>query len=227
MCDDTRTRVLNAAGPIFAEKGFHRATVREICRAAGVNVASINYHFGDKERLYIETVKRARQARVAQAPLPSAHPDDPPEERLEAFVHTMLMRMIGIEEPPWQWKLMMREILQPTKAFEEMIDEYFLPEFHMLLDILDELLPPDVPEHTRTQVGLGIIGQCLFYRIAANVIQMMIPAEERARHYSVDELTRHICRFTLAALEQSTTPRTRDEPSEVSVCDESATDELA
>ena len=68
--DDTATRVLNAAGLIFAEKGYKNATVREICRAARVNLASVNYHFRDKERLYIETVKRAAQLRVEQAPMP-------------------------------------------------------------------------------------------------------------------------------------------------------------
>ena len=47
MLDDTATRVLNAAGPIFAEKGFKDATVREICSAAGVNLASVNYYFRD------------------------------------------------------------------------------------------------------------------------------------------------------------------------------------
>jgi AcrR family transcriptional regulator len=46
--DDTATRVLNAAGLIFAEKGFKDATVREICSAAGVNLASVNYYFRDK-----------------------------------------------------------------------------------------------------------------------------------------------------------------------------------
>ena len=48
--DDTASRLLNAAGPIFAEKGYQNATVREICAAAGVNLASVNYYFRDKER---------------------------------------------------------------------------------------------------------------------------------------------------------------------------------
>ena len=60
--DDARTRMLNAAGPIFADKGFAAATVREICQQAEVNLAGVNYYFGDKERLYIETVKSAHRS---------------------------------------------------------------------------------------------------------------------------------------------------------------------
>ena len=61
MSDDTETRVFNAAGPIFAEKGYQAATVRDICRRAEVNVAAVNYYFGDKQQLYVETIKQARE----------------------------------------------------------------------------------------------------------------------------------------------------------------------
>ena len=54
--DTTRTRgkLLVAAGEIFAEKGFRDATIAEICRQAGTNIAAVNYHFGSKEALYRE-----------------------------------------------------------------------------------------------------------------------------------------------------------------------------
>src|SRR5207253_5288065 len=57
--DEPRDRLLNAAGEVFAEKGFKGGTVRAICLLANVNVAAVNYYFRDKERLYIEAVKQA------------------------------------------------------------------------------------------------------------------------------------------------------------------------
>ncbi len=46
--EEAKARLLHTAGEIFAEKGFHAATVREICQQAQVNIASVNYYFGDK-----------------------------------------------------------------------------------------------------------------------------------------------------------------------------------
>ena len=89
--------------------------MREICQAAGVNLAAINYYFGDKERLYIETVKRAHEMRVQQVPLPRWSADTPPSIKLRGFIETLVTRMVGLEEAPWQARLMLREILQPTK----------------------------------------------------------------------------------------------------------------
>ena len=56
---ETRNRLLNAAGEVFAEKGFKSATVRAICDRAGANIAAVNYHFGDKEHLYSEVLRFA------------------------------------------------------------------------------------------------------------------------------------------------------------------------
>jgi AcrR family transcriptional regulator len=200
MCDDARTRILNAAGPIFADKGFQAATVREICQAADVNVASVNYYFGDKETLYIETVKLARNRRASQAPMPSMTGGMPPEDRLRVFIGTLVRRMIGIKEGAWESRLMLREMLQPTQACREMVEAFFRPEFHLLLGIVREMLPDDTPEHAVYQAGFSVVGQCVFYRVAGDVVRLLVPADQFRDHYSVEQLTNHIYRTSLAAL---------------------------
>lgn len=198
--DDTATRVLNAAGPIFADKGFEKATVRDIVQAAGVNLASVNYHFRDKERLYIETVKRAAQLREEQVPMPQMRDGTPPAEKLRIFIHTILTRMLGVGQTPWQVRLMLREILQPTSACKELAEQYFRRHFEMLLAILRDVLPPDTPEHRVHLVGDSIIGQCLHQRVARQVIAMLVPPGDLERHYTTDALAEHITEFSLAAL---------------------------
>ena len=66
--DPTRIRLVEAAGEEFAGKGFDAARIRTICERAGANVAAVNYHFGDKERLYVETVLHAHQCGIDTAP---------------------------------------------------------------------------------------------------------------------------------------------------------------
>ncbi len=198
--DDTRNKILNAAGPVFADKGFGAATVREICQAADVNLASINYHFGDKEKLYSATVTRAHQLVTEQVPLPNWPQDASPEERLRGFIRTLLERMIGTRSDPWQSRLMMREILQPTDACRAMARDHFRPHFKLLLDILSEMLPARTPDACRHQIVFSIIGQCLYYRTAGEVVAMLVSEQEHAACYSVEQLADHISRFSLRAL---------------------------
>jgi AcrR family transcriptional regulator len=53
----TREKILTIAHSLFAEKGVNGVGVREIAKEADVNVAAINYHFGNKDSLYAETIK--------------------------------------------------------------------------------------------------------------------------------------------------------------------------
>lgn len=55
---DTSGAILDAAEQVFADRGFHGATLRAIAGAAGVNLSLIDYHFGKKEQLFTATVER-------------------------------------------------------------------------------------------------------------------------------------------------------------------------
>jgi AcrR family transcriptional regulator len=197
--DDTHQQLLDAAGPLFAEKGFRATTVREICEAAKANQAAINYHFRDKENLYIECVRDAGQGCLSSVPMPVWPEGTPPETQLRDFVRMFLNRVVIDREPAWHGQLIMRELTLPTKACSEFVKDYARPNFEVLGRILRALLPPEVPERTRLMIGFSIVGQILHYRSARPVIVMLMGPEAFAS-LDVETLTNHITDFSLAAM---------------------------
>jgi len=196
---ETRERVLLAAGQEFAAKGFKDATVREICQRARVNVAAVNYHFGDKERLYIESVKRAHGSRAEEVPLPVWPPGISPDRKLRDFIRTLLERILRDPEREWHAQLMLREMSQPTTACVELVREYIRPHFQVLLGIFGELLPAHVPMAKRHLLAFSVIGQCIHYHVARPVVQLLVPPDEY-QAYTPQFLAEHILQTTLSAI---------------------------
>lgn len=197
---DPRERILAAAGREFADRGYEAATIRDICLAAGVNLAAVNYYFGDKQSLYLQSVRHAHEHRVRQKPLPVWSAATPPARRLQDFVSNMLERMLGFGPTDWQARLMLREVLQPTEACRQMVEDYIRPQFELLVGILDALTDHRLPQARLRQEALGVVGQCFLYRAAGDVVRMLVPAGEQATHHSLRSVAEHVTRHTLAAL---------------------------
>ncbi len=93
MAIDTKQKILDTAELAFAEHGYSATSLRTITREAGVNLASVNYHFRSKEELFkallarrLEPMNRQRLAEL-EAVERAAAPDPPPLEAiLEAFM---------------------------------------------------------------------------------------------------------------------------------------------
>lgn len=197
--DETRRRLIDAAGNVFAEKGFPSATVREICQLADANIAAVNYHFGDKEKLYIETVRQAQCAQMEFAPLPDWPPGTRAEVRLKDFIRTFLVRTLESERPSWHRALMLREMAHPTIACSAIVHDSIRPMAEVLGEILGELLPPELDLPQRHLIGFSIVGQCLFHYVHRPITSELVGQEE-FDSYSVDVLADHIFRFSLASL---------------------------
>jgi AcrR family transcriptional regulator len=196
--DETQERLLDAAGQIFAEKGFEGATVREICQRAGVNIAAVNYYFRDKERLYIEAVKEACREGAERVPLPEWPPGVPAEVRLRDFIRTFANRMLGNDRPRWHTQLVLKEMADPTAACSEWVQEQIRPLCQVLSSILKELLP-GVSERQVTLIGFSIVSQCVYHRVFKPIVTLLVGQDE-VRAYDADLLADHITRFSLAAL---------------------------
>ena len=195
--DDTRHRLLEAAGEVFAENGFRAATVREICSRAQANVAAVNYHFGDKERLYVETVQHAHVS-GREGP-PPILPDAAPSEKLWQYVNAMLSRLFDERRPAWHAQLMAREMAEPSKACEELVESYIRHNFELLDGLLVELLPPATPAAERHLVGFSIVGMCMHFKIHRPIGALLV-GDEEIQALDVARLTDHVTQFSLAAL---------------------------
>src|SRR5262245_15325390 len=130
--DDTQERLLDAAGKVFAEKGYEGATVREIVRRAEIkNIAAVNYYFGDQEKLYDAALRHAFKSRTDQLPVPAGLPGTPPAVKLRELIHAILIRMMEIERLPWQAQLLMRELQEPSNLAEGLVRDYIRPIYEV------------------------------------------------------------------------------------------------
>jgi TetR/AcrR family transcriptional regulator, regulator of cefoperazone and chloramphenicol sensitivity len=194
---DAKQRLLLAAEEVFAEKGYASATIREITERAEANIAAINYHFGDKERLYIETVRFAHTCAAKGLPLPLPPEGTPPVEKLTAFIREMATRMTQPTRPS-SLRLMMREMSQPTAAAHAIITEFIQPMAFGLRAIVRDLLPT-APDTRVLMIGFSIIGQILFYRQNRQVADLIF-GKEPVDAISTEMIAEHVTRFTIAAL---------------------------
>ncbi|MCX7418061.1 MAG: CerR family C-terminal domain-containing protein [Planctomycetia bacterium] len=200
--DETRLRLLNAAGPIFAERGYRATTVREISQEAGTNLAAISYHFEDKEGFYIAAVKHAAQGCMDRVPLPQWGAAVSAEEKLLGFVTTFLNRVAVDHDPAWHGQLLMREMVLPTRACAEFVRDYVRPMHGMLLGVLCELMPKS-SEKERWLTALSIVGQCLHHRVG-QAVMIELTGETAVAAFGVKKLAEHITSFSLAAIEHAT-----------------------
>ncbi len=203
--DETRLKLLDAAGPIFAERGYRATTVREICQAAGTNLAAISYHFGDKENFYVAAVQHAAQGCMGRVPLPALTPEIDAKERLFLFVLMMLNRVAIDHEPAWHSQLLMREMVFPTRACAEFVKQFVRPMHEMLMAIVTELMPGVSPQK-RWLTTASIVGQCLHHRFGRAVMDELSGGSTVVR-FGVEALARHITDFSLAAIEHAAQKR--------------------
>ena len=134
---------LRAAESLFAERGFKRVTVREICLAARANVAAVNYHFGDKLGLYRVIVQSAIDRMCETTELARRAGDgQPPEEQLRRFISIFLQRLLGPGHDAVH-QLMDREMHDPTPALDAIVDQGIRPRIEYLSGVIARMTGGD------------------------------------------------------------------------------------
>jgi len=194
----TRDRLLQVAAEMFADRGFKKVTIREICAAASANVAAVNYHFGDKDGLYRAVVQRAIQAMRETNDLSlEAGRGTPPEMQLRAYVEVFLSRLTGHDRLSWIHRLMSREMEGPSEVTRLVLREVLEPRMQHLSALVGEIsgLAPDDPRVIRAV--LSIQGQILLF--GRPIVPRTPPVWARLLADSTGAAD-HITSFSIAAI---------------------------
>lgn len=196
---ETRARVLNAAARLFAERGFARVTVRDICRKARANVAAVNYHFGGKHGLYTAVMQSAIAIMQGTSEAARAAGERRgPEERLRTYVKVFLQRVAGKGRETWIHQLLMRELSDPTPALDMVAEQVLKPRMAYLCGIIGELVkrPPDDPRVVLCALSVQAQFQGLLWH---KIMPTVAPGAEITPE-TLDSIAEHITHFSLGGL---------------------------
>lgn len=204
----TKDRLLAAGGELFAARGFHGTTVRDIAERAGVNLAAGHYHFGSKKALYLE-VLRAQFARI-HAVLAERDATRTADELarlsraqlmalLQRRVRVMLDILIGSPANPYG-PLLQREMTDPSEALPAIVEEFMLPMKRSMEQIVAHLAPR-LGAIELDRCVHSIFGQAAAYRFVMPALLLMLGHASYPAGFS-QAVADHIVEFSLGGLER-------------------------
>ena len=198
--DPTREKLLQIAGPVFANRGYRAATIRDICAEAGTNGAAVNYHFGDKLGLYTEVVQQSVRAAEVVAVHNALNRDAPPEEILRSLIRARLRGVPGEDRPDWHSRLLAQELANPTPGLRTLIDKVTRPIYKRLLELIGVMIGlPSNDENTRL-CAISVVGQVLAYVLPGPLLTEIWP-ELKMTPEQVERIADHIADFSLSYIE--------------------------
>ena len=192
----TSDRIIAAAGAVFAEQGFRNTTIRQITARAGVNVAAVNYHFQDKNELYVRVLREAKKhvAWIRLGELPGS-----PETRLRTFIRTFVTSLLNPERPSWHGRVLGMEMANPTPALNIVIRELTAPLYRDVSALIDEMVEGKASPAKLDLFTVTVIGQCVFYACSRPIVERLALdlGKEPDR---TSQIAEHVAEVSLCAL---------------------------
>jgi AcrR family transcriptional regulator len=197
--EDAHNRLLDAAEKLFCKKGFHAVSVRELTTEAGCNIASVNYHFGGKEKLYTEMFRRQFEMMIRgnldiidgimNSPQPTV------EKLTRAIVGPAIYRVVQNEANSRVLRMLVREVLDKQIDPDYVVKDIKERLFDRLGGAMKQLVPglPDDQEQL-TLVVCSFDGVILHPFLFYEMYMKMIPG------LTVEQLIEHIVKFVASAI---------------------------
>lgn len=195
----TRKRIIEAAGELFAERGFSGVTVREIVKKGKTHLSALNYHFGSKDKLYravlLEACKSGSITKTEQLFLASS----PPEEALHLVIKEGLQEYRKGSGSKWRPLLLTRECWQPSRFFDEAATNHFKPEVDFISTLVAQLTDQDPDAPAVRFAVLSMIGLTETFSLYSHLTHAVAPTLEEELD-DLDHLSHTIYKLVLEAV---------------------------
>jgi AcrR family transcriptional regulator len=200
-CAATRNLVFNAAERLFAVHGFQKVSVRDITAEAGVNLASVNYHFGSKDALLFEIfarrtteLNRARAKMLHEAN--AAHQGHPP---VRAILESLIAPPVRWMDPQGERLISVQFLIRArSEGTEQMRDVLRTDVSHLrrfsdaLLSACPQLSPEEV--YWRLHFSLALVHNNRF----AEFDRLNTLSEGLTREFEIDVMIQRMVNFAEA-----------------------------
>lgn len=173
--EDTRHRLLHAAGDEFARSGFQAASIRTICEAAGANIAAVKYHFGSKEGLYHAVWAVAAEQMVCSERMPRLEDEHDPREALRSFM-AWFMRLVLTESRthPWAGRLLAHETVSPTPGALKMFVQHCAgPITKEISRIVKAIVGRPLPTATSDDLVFAVVALCVNPKHSREILTLL------------------------------------------------------
>jgi AcrR family transcriptional regulator len=199
---ETRKQLMEAAGQVFAERGFHQATIKEITDLAGASLASVNYHFKDKAELYAAVIRNVI-CDSSDLLLPDDKLKGTPEEKLGQFLQHFMQHLLhkegcGSRCRWWERVLVASENAQRSPTLDPLVEGVVRPLSAQLARLASEVAGRKFNTMETALITSSIMGQCLHYMDHREIIARLYPNLEIPGHAEV--IAGHITNFSIAGI---------------------------
>ena len=200
---DRQQAILLAAEKLFAQRGYHAVTIRQIAEAAGVPLALVGYYYGPKQALFHAIFAHWNQTveeRLAALEAASRNPTDPDAltRIVEAFVGPVIKLRASAEGRHYA-QLVGRELAYGSQEADRALREFFDPMAHRFIDALHRALP----HATRADVAWGYqfaLGALLHHLVDERIARLSLQVNQPGDPAASERLVRFIVGGLRAAL---------------------------
>lgn len=176
---ETKEKLLQTAMELFAKHGIDGVSTRDLAKASGVNLCSINYYFGTKQKLYeaiLDDVVEKIVSLVKTKQIPLQSQGLSALEEIKAFAGNLLELLCSDTISSVQAELLIKEIISPTTAYNKLYQQVIEPLHKRLTGLVMQMT--GISEQEAIIKTHCIMGQVVMFRVHKEALLRRLGAEK-------------------------------------------------